>query len=135
MESDLKGKVSSGAHSVTPAVTSGASRVVCCVRATSSQWCLGPQAPTCKSSKPKTLSSACIANAASSRSTRAPKGPSNQSLNCVSAVDSNLNLLHKNTSEVLMLQVKYAAKCQSTKRILTCTRCAHSPTTTSGSSN
>src|SRR5882724_910534 len=132
MESDLKGSVSSGAHSVTPGLSSGANSVACCVRAPSSKWRFGPHAPTCNSSKPKTLSRANVANAASSRSTRAPKGPSNQSRTVASAVDSNLRLLDENTSEVLMLQVKYAAKCQSMQCILTYARYAHFPTIISG---
>src|SRR5258708_33899397 len=44
-------------------------------------------------------------------------------------------LLLENTSEVLMLQVKYAAKCQSLPCILTCARWARSPITMSGSSS
>src|SRR5580658_1698037 len=42
---------------------------------------------------------------------------------------------HKNTSELRMLQVKYAAKCQSNQTPSGCGRCAHSPTITSGSSS
>src|SRR3984957_6978535 len=78
MESERKGKESTGAHSVTPGAISGASRVVCWVRAASSKCRAGPHAPTCSSSKPNTSSRARGASAASSRSTRAPSGASNQ---------------------------------------------------------
>jgi hypothetical protein len=37
MESDLNGKESNGAHKLTPELNSGATSVVCCVRAPSSR--------------------------------------------------------------------------------------------------
>jgi hypothetical protein len=75
------------------------------------------------------------ASAASSRSTRAPSGPSNQSACAFSTTDSNYRPFLKKTSEVRMLQVKYAAKCLFNLPTSKCARCAPSPTTISGSSS
>src|SRR5450755_2385690 len=89
MESEENGSDASGAHSVTPGLTAGASSVVCCVRAVPNRCCEGPQVPTCNSSKPKTSSRATCASAASSRSTRAPSGPPNHSAATLSLLDCN----------------------------------------------
>ena len=136
MESEANGREANGAHSVTPGPRSGASRRrMLRARAAQQMARRAPSAPTCSSSKPNTSSSARRASALSSRSTRAPKGPSNQPAAALSQRCFQLPFLHEITSEDRMLQVKYAAKCQTDQPLSACGRCAHLPIITFGSSS
>ena len=118
MESEANGSDASGAHSVTPGpgLVGPPGSYAACARPPGGR-CAGPQAPTCSNSKPNTSSSARRASAVSSRSTRAAE-------RALEPVDGGTlsrgrcqsRSLYENTSEVRMLQVKYARKMSNMQR-------------------